>query len=187
MRTALRRRSGSTVPVEKHEQVRVASKEELAPLSDYVDKEMSAAWLRKSSFETRAFSLVTLNIGAVTLYFALVNSFGLKVVTSSSPSRFYLLVILLAAAVSIGAAAFSALPANYSALREADFNEFLTEIYDGSGGDHNQVMLELKISQLGVATRSNQRKAIAIFVSFASFGLMALLLVAALLAGVNSA
>jgi len=181
MRPVLKRRSAVAAEDAAPAQVRIASKEELAPLSDYVDKEVSSAWLRKSSFETRAFSLVTLNIGAVTLYFALLKGFNLTLVANSFSSRAYFVVILLAATTSIAAAAYSALPADYPALRDADFQEFLTEIYDGKGGDHVLVMLELKIGQLATATRSNQRKAVAIFVSFAAFALLALLLIGALL------
>ncbi|PRC45118.1 hypothetical protein C6A85_96770 [Mycobacterium sp. ITM-2017-0098] len=116
----------------------------------------------------------------MTLYFALLKGFNLQVEADSTPSRGFLLLIIIMAAISISAAAFSAFPANYPALRDPDFQQYLTEIYNGTASDHPQVMLELKISQLATATKSNQRKAMAIFVSFTSFGLLAVLLVAAL-------
>jgi hypothetical protein len=86
-------RTSAPEPTQNGVTVRVASKEELAPLADYVDKEVASAWLRKASFETRAFSLVTLNIGAVTLYFALVSNFGLQLSATDRPSKTLLSII----------------------------------------------------------------------------------------------
>jgi hypothetical protein len=108
--------------------VRIASKDDFAPLADYVDKEVAAAWLRKNSFETRAFSLVTLNVGAVTLYFALVTNFGLHLTAIDRPSKTFLVLVIVSAAMSIIAAAFSALPANYPTLDPADLDGIFNEV-----------------------------------------------------------
>jgi hypothetical protein len=151
----------------------------LKPLSDYVEAEITSAWQRKTSIETRSFALVTMNLGVATLYFALQTQFGINPQTISPTTRTLLLFSVLGLAVSVVNAAASALPFNYPIPAMAAFDDLLAA---AKAGDPDQVeeILESRIKQLKSFTASNSRKVAFMIVSFLAFAAASVLMIFAI-------
>ncbi|MET7774154.1 hypothetical protein [Nocardia sp. NPDC005366] len=161
--------------------VRIVDKDDLAAMSDYLDKEISIAWQRKVSFESRAFPIVTMDVGLVTLYLTLVKSLDLKLVTTGFWPTSIALLIVLAAALSILAAALVALPSRYPGYSAGGFAELYQEILDEKQVAHEQRIVESKIGSYEIACQSNHRKARMVFVAFFLMALLACLLIISIL------
>ncbi|WP_433578564.1 hypothetical protein [Nocardia brasiliensis] len=159
----------------------VVGEEHLEALSDFLDKEIATAWQRKSSFESRAFPLVTMNVGLTTLYLTLLKSFDLQIVITGFWPSTWILTTIAAAFSSILFAALAALPARYPGHSVSSFWGLYEEAMKEQDADHYQRIVESKLFAYESACISNQRKALFIFVSFVFMALFAASLIASLL------
>lgn len=148
-------------------------------LSDFIDKEVSDAWARKSSFETRSFSIVMATISLISLYFVLQTQLKL------SPSDYQgwvaglFVTSLIASFVALVCAVAAALPMKYPLSPVATLEKMLSETQI-SNIDHSFEILEARIDQLAHITARNSVKAFFAVSAFASFFLAGAMLVATL-------
>lgn len=166
---------------EATEMVRVVEEGELDVVSDYLDKELAVAWLRKSSFETRAFPIVTMDVGLVTLYLTLIKTLDLKLVTQEGWPHTLAILIVVAASLSILFAALTAFPLPYAAYSPDGFDELFEEILQKKHAAHAQYIVERKIQAYRSAWISNRIKAAFVFASFFFMATLAGLLIAAII------
>jgi hypothetical protein len=168
--------AGSGSPITRQE----PDMDALAQVAAYVELEMTSSWQRKTGLETRSFALVTMNLGAATLYFALQGQLGLSPTQIEAGPRTVLLVSLIASCVSIMTAAASALPLNYPGPKLTAFDELFQAAKDNEAGLKEEI-LEARIFQLKRSTQSNALKAAFIVAAFSAFALAATTLIVAIL------
>jgi len=158
--------------------------QKLEAVSKVVEAEITLAWARKSSFEVRAFSLITANLAIVTIYFAIESQLGFTAHTRDSPPRALLVASLVALACSIILAALSVIPRNYPGMERGGLQQYLNEASQDLPYDLPAELIEFRIVQLEGAARSNQLKGLFLVIAFCSLGLGVLCLSAALLLAV---
>ncbi|MGW0247637.1 hypothetical protein ACWDYH_13460 [Nocardia goodfellowii] len=163
------------------ETLRVVAKDDLEAVSDYLDLELATAWQRKASFESRAFPIVTMDVGLVTLYLLLMKTLDLKVVTSGFWPTTTAVLIVIFAALSILSAALVALPAQYPGYSANGFASLYLEAVENESSNHYQRIVEIKIRSYERACVSNQRKARIVFGSFLFMALLACVLIISIL------
>ena len=152
-------------------------------VSRVVEAEMTLAWQRKSSFEVRAFSLITANLAVATLYFVLQAQLGYTAHTENSPTRALIVISLVLIAVSLVSAGLSVIPRNYPGLEKGAFLDYLREARDDAPHDLVVEMVEMRIVQLEHSVRSNSVKAAFLMAAFVALGFSVILLAVALLLG----
>ncbi|MFI6170512.1 hypothetical protein ACIBCN_27275 [Nocardia sp. NPDC051052] len=163
------------------EWVRVVNEGELDIVSDYLDKELAVAWLRKSSFETRAFPIVTMDVGLVTLYLTLIKTLDLKLATQEGWPHLLAIMIVVAASLSILFAALTALPLPYAGYSPDGFDELLEEVLREQNAAHAQYIVERKIETYRSACASNKIKSFCVLISFFCMTILAGLLIASII------
>ncbi len=155
--------------------------EKIEAVSKAVESEITLAWARKSSFEVRAFSLITANLAIVTIYFALELQLGFSAHTKDTPTRALVIVSLVLLVASIVAAGLSAVPRDYPGMEAGGFQDYLREAAADEPHDLVAEMVEFRIVQLEAATRSNQAKGVFLLVAFVGLAAGIAALAAALL------
>ncbi|WP_433725815.1 hypothetical protein ACQP0C_31395 [Nocardia sp. CA-129566] len=163
--------------LQPNETVRIVEQDDLAAMSDYLDKEIETAWQRKAAFESRAFPLVTMNVGLLTIYLTLMKVLDLKIVTSGFWPTICAVGVVVAAAVSILCAAFIAMPANYPGYTPVGFLKLYREVLNNKQASHPQRVVEAKIKTYDIICAVNQKRAKMVFTSFISMSVLACLLI----------
>ena len=147
----------------------------------YVEKELDGETATKSSFEVKAFSLVSLNLGIVTLYFALRTQLALWQSVTWGVPDFLLVASTTLALASVVTAAIVALPARVLLLPNQALDKLYTaatsEAYRGAIIEE---VLESRIKQLQAKSDTNSRKATLVVVSFCFFGATTVTFISAL-------
>lgn len=151
-----------------------------AALDGYLSATLATEWLRKSSFETRAFALVTANLGFVTLFLALRTQLDLAQRLDRQPASCLALLALAASVASIGAAVVSALPWNYPEVDPQALKDLSADIDAGGADDVSGQIREVRLSQLEKTVAANNIKGVSSLVGFVGLAVGAAALVAAL-------
>lgn len=160
-----------------NETVRIVKQEDLAAMSDYLDKEIETAWQRKAAFESRAFPLVTMNVGLLTIYLTFMKVLDIKIVTSGFWPSICAVGVVVSAATSILSAALIAMPANYPGFTPDGFLNLYREVLDNKQASHPQRVVENKIKTYDIICAVNQKRAKLVFASFISMAVLACLLI----------
>ena len=92
-------------------------------LTDYVAQQTTLESQRKSSIETKCFSVFTASLALVTLYVALSNQSQLGANLKKSTPRDFLLMALVAAVAGIALALWAARPVSYQAISSEDLEQ----------------------------------------------------------------
>ena len=157
------------------------SDDPFAGLSEYVSASLATEWQRKSSFETRAFAVVSANVGMVTLAFVLARELALK--GFDGVARQFLLGALAATVVSIVSAVVAARPGNFGTVYPEGLRHLLTKIVDGLDPvETAHQLVEVQLKDLEAARNANDLKVLWIGVSFAAFAVQCAMLSFALIA-----
>lgn len=143
-------------------------------LRESVEAELKTAWDRKSSFETRAFSLVALNFGFLALYLSLQRKEVLDVRLADGP-RCIFVAAAVVSALSVLCAAASAFPANYPALSVDRLQRHLDVTPESTTDSLARELLQSRILQLEDFRQSNRWKGIVVAISFILFAVCAIL------------
>jgi hypothetical protein len=155
----------------------------LAYVHEYVTGELTVEWQRKTSFENRAFALVTANFALVTFFFAITAQLKMLANLHHNPSAKLLLAALAAVGGSIAFAVVAAAPGNYPAAEVAGIEELLNDV--ATDDDDGQAILEeiirTQIAQLDKARQTNSCKGFCVFVAFVALAIAAAALSAALI------
>jgi hypothetical protein len=92
-------------------------------LRDHVSQQTTLEAQRKSSIESKSFSILTASLALITLYIALSNQTQLEANLRKASPRDFLLVALVAAVCSIVAALWAARPIAYPTVSIDDLND----------------------------------------------------------------
>jgi hypothetical protein len=152
-----------------------ASNSQVDAAIKYAESELTAAWQVKASLETRAAALITTNLSAATLYFALQLQFGITPELRGPHTNSFLLTSLISMAFSIGFAVACFIPRRYTGPDDDAFDYILNESTDVSG----DVMRGRKL-QLARMRQRNRSKARYLLVAIATFGFASVFLIIAI-------
>lgn len=154
----------------------------LAAVATYIDSELTYEWQRKTSFETRAFALVTANLGLVTLFFAISAQTRLLRHFATGFPHAALILTLLPIATSLCLAVCSAMPGNYSAPTVEAIRALQGRVFDRnmSIDQVTEEVVEARLLQLESAGLTNKRRARFSMASFIALAIAVLSLVISL-------
>ena len=153
-------------------------------LLDYLDSELNAEAAFKSSLESRAFALITANLGIATLFVALATQFGRWTSLGQGDPQWWVFAALYLAAGSIVLGVVSALPMRVAAAAKGTERSLLTQLREGDDVDPISERLDiadLKIERLDTMRTGNVFRSRTILWSFVCFGGGAAALLTALL------
>jgi hypothetical protein len=153
-------------------------------LAAYVDSEFGYEWQRKSSFETRAFSIVAANLAMTTLFLALSDRLELLPLLREPPSSYLILAALSTSILSIGSGLIAAIPRDYPTPDADALEELFTELTEKQSKpqDLQEELLDVRLGQLRAAVNANDKKARYSIAAFTLMGIAAACLASALLA-----
>jgi hypothetical protein len=146
-------------------------------LRDYVSQQVTLESQRKSSMETKSFSILTASLALVTLYIALSNQPQLGEDLKKAGPRTFLLVALIGAVVAISAALWAARPIGYPAVSIADLNDIRERLVATMAKDDPDPapiadeLLEAQLRDLKDARTINTSRAHAVFASLLFLGI----------------
>lgn len=110
----------------------MANLDALRLLNDYVTNDLAVEWQRKTSFETRAFAIVTANLASSTLLLALSDRAGLLTRISSSSGRGLAIVAMIAGLASVMTSLLSVRPRAQKSLPVVELESVLSGILRGA-------------------------------------------------------
>jgi hypothetical protein len=155
-----------------------ADNSEVDSVIRYVESELTADWQWKASLETRAAGLITANLSAAILYFALQLRFGVTPGLLSASNNTFLLLSSISMALSVFFTIVCFVPLRYH-VADRDALEYLVE-----KAKNGSVALEVvrgRIHQLAQTRRTNRLKASALLAGILFFGLGAIFLILSIL------
>ena len=155
-------------------------------LDGYVKDELANEWVRKGSFETRAFAVLTANLGLVTLFLAVRTQLDLATRLGRSPCPGLVQVALAGAATSIAAAVLSAMPWNYPAVTPAALKKLSADLKRGATTDAGTEVRDARVEQLRLTVRANGVKGWLNFSAFLALGVAVAFLTASLVTAASS-
>jgi hypothetical protein len=151
-------------------------------LDAYIREDIATEWLRKASFETRSFAVITANLGLVTAFLALRTQLDLAQQLATGHQHTWATTALIAAGVSIVVAVLSALPWNYPSLDPDALRQLSVAVDQGKDTGIGNELREARVAQLQQTVKANNTKGVLSLLAFVALGVAAGGLVAALLA-----
>lgn len=156
--------------------------DKIEAISKVIEAEITSAWVRKSSLEVRAFSLISANVAVVTIFFALQSNLGYTAFRQNGLVRLLVIAGLVLMVISVVAALISAFPRNYPVMESGGYGQYLKEASDDEDVDLVFEFVEFRISQLEAASASNSSKSWFVLLAFSTIGVAILVLTIALVA-----
>jgi hypothetical protein len=157
------------------------SDDTLKVVDDYVSAELAVGWAKKSSLETRALAIVTVNTVIATLYIAIRAQFITTATSLPQISQILLLVGLGVSIVSLGTAVAAVAPTRYEQPTSDVFDTLFERATDPTYEFVRAEVIESRIKQYSDVTSQNKRKAVLVTIAFSCLAGLALSLIASVL------